>query len=234
MVNTTDLDWLKQRYATLKLTATGGVSGPVKFSATYNRQQNVFQILYPGDEDVTRGLLLAGSFDISIEERAKDEDSASRLPALRIAGMTKNADRHISPDDSACLCSPFAEKDFYTPEFAFRAYFEQLVIPFLYGQLYYEREEDWPWDDYSHGNLGVLEAYSPATNRADVEECLRQLRRDAGTWPRVRAVVTQHRAISDSTPCICKWRHRMGRCHPGALRGLQQLRLDLRSMHVKA
>lgn len=183
MVNATDLDWLKERYPTLKATATGGVSGPVKFSATYNRQQNVFQILYPGDEDVTGGLLLSRSFDISIEERDKDEDSASRLPALRIAGITKNADRHISPDDSACLCSPFAEKDFHTPEFAFRAYFEQLVIPFLYGQLYYEREADWPWDDYSHGNLGVLEAYSPATNRADVEECLRQLRRDSGTWP---------------------------------------------------
>jgi hypothetical protein len=234
MVNATDLDWLGERHPTLKLTASGGISGPVEFSATYNPQQNVFQILYPGDDDVTDGLLLTGTFDISIQERGKDEDSASRLPALRIAGLIKNADRHISPDDSACLCSPFAEEEFYTPTFVFRPYFEHLVIPFLYGQLYYEEEKSWPWYEYSHGNLGVLEAYSPATNRADVEECLRQLRRDARTWPRVRAVVTQHRAISDSTPCICKWRHRMAKCHPGTLRGLQQLRLDLRSMGVKA
>lgn len=234
MVNATDLDWLSESYPTLKLTATGGVSGPVEFSATYNRQQNMFQILYPGDEDVTDGLSLAGVFNISIEERGEDENSASRLPALRVAGITKNADRHISPDDSACLCSPFAEKEFYTPEFDFRAYFEQLVIPFLYGQMYYEKEKDWPWDDYSHGNLGILEAYNQAGNRAAVEECLRQLRRDTATWPRVRAVLRQRRAISGSTPCICKWHHRMARCHPGALRGLQQLRLDLRSMHVRA
>lgn len=234
MVNATDLDWLREKYPTLKLTATGGVSGQVGFSATYNRQQNVFQILYPGDDDVTGGLLLAGTFDVSIEERGKDENSASRLPALRIAVLTKNSDRHIGPDDSACLCSPFAERDFFTPEFVFKTYFEQLVIPFLYGQLYYEKERDWPWDDYSHGNLGVLEAYSPAAKRADVEECLRQLRRDTATWPRVRAALTQHRAISDSSPCICKWHYRMSKCHPEALRGLQQLRLDLRSMHVKA
>ena len=233
MVNATDIDWLSERHPNLKLTATGGVSGLVNFSATYNRQQDVFQILYPGDEDVVGGFALAGIFNISIEERSPDQDSASRLPALGIVGVTKNADRHISPDNSACLCSPFAEKDFYTPAFAFRPYFEQLVIPFLYSQLHYEREKDWPWADYSHGNLGVLEAYNPAANRKDVEECLRQLRRDTATWPRIRAVLTQHGAISDSTPCICKWRHRMAKCHQGTLRGLQQLRLDLRAMHVK-
>ena len=234
MVNEADLDWLNERYPALKPTATGGVAGSAGFSATYNQRRNVFQILYPGDEDVTGGLLLRGAFDVSIEERGNDEDSPSRLPALHIAGITKNANRHISPDGSACLCSPFAEKDFYAPEFVFRTYFEQLVIPFLYGQMFYEREKGWPWEDYSHGNLGVLEAYKPASNRADVEECLRQLRRDGGTWARVRAVLKQHRVISDSTPCICKWRHRMAKCHPDALRGLQQLRLDLRSMHVKA
>ena len=233
MVNATDIEWLRERYPALKLAATGGVSGAVEFSATYNRQQNVFQILYPGDEDITGGLPLAGAFNISIEERGKDQDSPSRLPALRIAGITKNANRHISPDDSACLCSPFAEKDFDTPKFLFRAYFERLVIPFLYGQMYYEKEKHWPWDDYSHGNLGILEAYDTASNRGAVQECLQQLRRDTATWPQVRALLRQHRAISDSAPCICKWHHRMTKCHPRALRGIQQLRLDLRSMHVR-
>jgi hypothetical protein len=233
LVSASDLDWLGDRYPTLKLTATGGVAGPVDFSATYNRQQNMFQILYLGDEDIVGGLPLAGTFNISIEERQKDQDSPSRLPALRITGIIKNAHRHVSLDNSACLCSPFAERDFYTPYFAFRSYFEQLIIPFLYGQSYYQTEKGWPWDDYSHGTLGVLEAYKQAGDRADAEECLLQLRRDTVTWPRVRAVLTQHRAISDSTPCICKWHHRMARCHLSALRGLQQLRLDLRSMHVR-
>ncbi len=234
MVSANDMEWLGTRYPTLIPTTSGGVSGSVEFSATYNRQKDVFQVLYRGDEDVTGGLLLTGTFDISIEERNKEQNSASRLPALRITGFTQNADRHISPDDSACLCSPFVEKDFYVPNFEFRAYFEQLIIPFLYGQLYYEKNNKWPWDHYSHGTIGILEAYNPASNRSDVEECLKQLRRDPATWARIRAILRQHNVASDSTPCICKLHHRMGHCHSRALRGLQQLRHDLRSMDIQS
>ena len=64
MVNASDIEWLSARHPTLKQTTTGGVSGPVEFSATYNPQKDMFQILYPGDDDVTGGLLLTGTFDI--------------------------------------------------------------------------------------------------------------------------------------------------------------------------
>lgn len=231
MLSAIDLDWLGAAYPGMGPTESGGVSGVVNLSATYHRERNLFQILYPGGEDVIGGLQLAGTFNISIEQRM--HDSSSRLPALRIEGLTSNANRHISRDGTACLCSPFVEKEFLEPSFAFRSYLEELVIPFLFGQLYYERENDWPWDQYSHGDLGILESYEPATSRVDVEECLSQLRRENLMWTRVRRILRQRGAVSDSTPCVCKLRHRMAGCHPRALRGLRQLRQDLRAMNIQ-
>ncbi len=231
MLSIGDQDWLGAAYPGLRLTATGGVSGALQLSATYHRERDEFQILYPGADDVVRGLRLDGTFDISVEERMAD--SLSRLPALKIEGISSNASRHISQDGTACLCSPFVEKEFLEPKFSFRTYLEELIVPFLYGQLYYERESDWPWDHYSHGSLGILESYKSAKGRLDVDDCLNQLRRDSLTWLRIRVALRQHRGISHSTPCICKLHHRMGRCHPRALRGLQQLRQDLRTKNIR-
>jgi len=230
MLTDADLDWLKATNPGLRPTPTGGVSGTARIDATYDAEKNQFQILYREDSVVVGGIRLEGEFGISIENRLKD--SPSVLPALCIDGFGSNSDRHISPDGTACLCSPLIEGEFLEP-FAFRTFFEQLIVPFLYGQLYYELHHQWPWSDYSHANLGILESYQPAISRADVTLCLAVLKRDSGSWYRVRAALTQHGTISDSVPCICRLRHRMARCHPRALRGLQQLRSDIREFGVR-
>jgi hypothetical protein len=231
MLSEDDTDWLTARYPDLRPTVTGGISGVVAIAATYKSEQNDFLILHPGVEDVLQGIRLDIRFEISIE--ARTSDSASRLPALRIQGIPIEAGRHISPDGTACLSSPFAETAYLEPVFSFQRYFEDLCIPFLYGQHYFDQKGTWPWDEYSHGSLGILEAYQPAKSPSDVQECLLQLRRDRSSWSRVSAVLKQRGAVSDSIPCICKRHHRMGRCHPRALRGLQQFRRDLRALHMR-
>ncbi len=175
--------------------------------------------------DQIGAVALFGAFQVRIEERP--DKSISRLPALYVQGVDPSSDRHFSQrDKSACLCSPFDEDEFLQPEFQFPAFLEQLVIPFLYGQLYYSSRGHWPWTGYAHGATGILEAYSKISDQNRVEECLRQLAQDA-SWPRIRAALRQKPYLKGHTPCFCTKMDQIRRCHPGALEGALRLQKDL-------
>ena len=184
MLNESDEAWLRSAYPTL-VRAGDAVTGTIDFRASYNRDTNRFLILSDQLPDQAGGIALSGSFQIRIEERV--EDSTSQLPAVYVQGVDPIPDRHVNPaDTSACLCSPLEEREFLQPEFQFKVFLEQLVIPFLYGQLSYSSEGSWPWPEYAHGATGILESYSKLPDRNRVEQCLRQLVRDA-SWPRIRS-----------------------------------------------
>jgi hypothetical protein len=175
--------------------------------------------------DEIGAVTLSGAFEVRIEERT--DKSISRLPALYVQGVDPSSDRHFSQrDKSACLCSPFDEDEFLQPEFRFAAFLEQLVIPFLYGQLYYSSRSRWPWTEYAHGATGILEAYSKISDQQRAEECLRQLAQDA-SWPRIRVALRQKPYLKGHTPCFCTKMDQIRRCHPGALEGALRLQKDL-------
>ena len=99
------------------------------------------------------GLVLSGIFDVRIA--GPIDQAAQKLPLLYVENVDASADRHFNQTDSAaCLCSPLEANDFLNPQFDFRRYLDQLVIPFLYGQLFFDRHGYWPWHDYAHGGLG--------------------------------------------------------------------------------
>ena len=127
--------WLRSVYPCLAPTATG-VAGVLKFRATYNSQERRFLILGDDVTDTVGGLALSGEFRIRIEERS--DKTISALPALYVDDVDCTADRHFGQKDkSACLCSPLEEDEFLQPEFRFKDFLERLVIPFLYGQIFY-------------------------------------------------------------------------------------------------
>jgi len=230
MLNETDEAWLRSTYPAL-VSLGDAVTGTIDFRASYNRDTNRFLILDDQLPDQTAGIALSGSFQIRIENRR--EDSTSQLPALYVQGIDPIPDRHVNPaDTSACLCSPLEEREFLQPEFQFRAFLEQLVIPFLYGQLFYASEGRWPWAEYAHGATGILESYFKVPDRSRVEECLRQLLRDAN-WPRIRPALQQQPYIRGHTLCFCKKMDQIRRCHPAALQGARRLQQDLRTLGVQ-
>jgi hypothetical protein len=82
------------------------------------------------------GVKLNGSFKINVEERS--DKAFSDLPALYVENVDTSMDRHFSQrDKSGCLCSPLEENEFLFPTFRFQPFIEELIIPFLYGQLYF-------------------------------------------------------------------------------------------------
>jgi hypothetical protein len=229
MLRESDERWLHDVHPAL-VADGNGIAGTIRFRASYHRQANRFVILDDPAAAEPGGLILAGEFDVRIEER--DNKSDSRLPALYVTGLDLVPDRHFSQGDkSACLCSPLEEDEFLEPEFQFRLYVEQLVIPFLYGQMLYSSHGRWPWREYAHGGTGLLEAYASVSDDSRTEECLRKLERD-GNWARIKSALLQEPYMKGHTQCFCPAMDQIRRCHPAALSGALLLQRHLRARGI--
>ena len=149
MLQPGDEEWIREKHP--GLTVAGEIlSGSIQFRAGYDAKINQFFSIEEGATASTDAVILSGTFKVRIEPRA--DRSTSRLPSLYVHGIESAANRHFnSADKSACLCSPLEENEFLQPELQFRVFLEQLVIPFLYGQVYFSSYGSWPWAEYRQG-----------------------------------------------------------------------------------
>jgi hypothetical protein len=223
MVEENDRDWLRVRFP--RLTAESErVWGSLRVEATYNAETDRFLMLGTDVENTVGGIAL--SEDFAIEIRQRRDRTVSRLPALRVKDVALIPERHFNQTDkTACLCSPFEEYDFLIPKFQFRKYFEELLIPFLYGQLFYSKHAYWPWSEYAHGATGLLESYARIRDASKAKECLMKLESDVN-WPNIRTLLAQRTRIKGHARCFCLNNDFMRRCHPVALKGIRMLRND--------
>lgn len=201
------------------------ISGVVRFSAVYSATSNRFLIL---DDDAYSqdGARLAGAYRIKIEDRINTPDS--RLPALFIEGIDPTMNRHFNQSDrSACLCSPFEEDGFIQPTFDVEKYFYELVIPFLYGQKFFDGESRWPWSELSHGAMGILESYESVGTAENANECLGRILREKPLWNKAKVMLEMKHEIKGHYHCLCGKLDHFRRCHPQALAGLRRLRSDI-------
>jgi hypothetical protein len=229
MLKPGDEEWLSETQAGLAL-VDGTVRGTIEFEATYDAARNLFQVLDADLQAQTDGVTLAGRFTIRIEKRIVK--AFSSLPALFVEEIEPTSDRHFGADKSACLCSPLEEDEFLTPTFEVRPFIERLVIPFLYGQLFYSANQRWPWSEYAHFATGLLEAYGQHPDPTKIERLLQTLARHFDTWPLIRAALRRESYIKGHTPCFCPKKDQMRRCHPLALQGIQRLRADIGSSKI--
>lgn len=233
MLTEHDKKWLLENHPNLSYSEDEGISGTVTFKATYNKDINRFLILGNNIENTVGGLELGGAFSINIKETT--DKNLSELPSLYIEGVNPIANRHINetPDNHrACLCSPFVEDQYLTPTFNFKRYFEELVVPFLYGQLFYDQEKRWPWEDLSHGSIGLLESYIKINDSTKAKECLEKLPRDIKNWRDIKLLLVQRTPIKGRTLCFCKNGTKIRNCHIDAWKGVERLRQDVRTQSL--
>lgn len=229
MLSGGDWLWLAREHPGLSIDAGGRVIGEVAFTATYNKNSGRFRRIAFGIKDDVGGISLTGSFRIVVAPPSVGHHS--RLPTLTVEGVERLADRHFNQSDgSACLCNVLEEDEFLT--LGFEEYFERLVVPFLYGQLYFSQEGRWPWFDYAHGSLGTIESFSTNPTFAKAEECLRRISGDKKLWKSIRRMLLQKAEIGGHQLCPCSGKKHLRRCHPIALKGLRLLRSVVRSHQI--
>jgi len=229
MLKLEDEVWLSKAYPGLVPTDTS-VAGQIMFEAAYDAQRHLFTILDENTSDDISGLVLAGAFGIRIEERTVK--AFSSLPALFVQDIEPTENRHFGGDKTACLCSSLEEDEFLTPDFQFRGFLERLVIPFLYGQLFFSAEGRWPWSEYAHYATGLLESYGKFPDPSKAEELIQKIMKYDLSWPAVRSALRQKGYIKGHMACFCSKKDQIRRCHPNALRGIQHLQRDIKARKI--
>jgi hypothetical protein len=228
MLTESDKIWLSKNYPSLSCSESDEISGIAKFSATYNEQTGLFLVLNNHTENTVGGLRIDVSFAINIKET--NNKSISKLPALYIDGIEGIPDRHFHQtvnDRRACLCSPFIEDQFLVPNFKFKKYFEELVLPFLYGQAFYTINKRWPWQEWSHGLVGLLESYITEDDSTKAKGCV-DILRGQNDWLQIKTAILQKTPIKGHIYCFCKSGNRIRNCHIDAWKGAEQLRQDIK------
>jgi len=229
MLTDQDKEWLRQKYPDLRVNHKE-VSGVINFRATYNKESGQFYILENNIIDTFGDLDLAGSFNINIKERT--DRSIFKLPAVNIKTVDNIAERHLDKvDKSACLCSPLEEDYYLLPSFNFQKFIKRLVIPFLYGQLYYDYQDNhrWPWPELTHGSTGLLESYYKKGDSSKIACFLKLLKLDSRTWPLIESTLKQKKNIGGHTLCFCGKEKKIKYCHPDALSGVRKLKEDIKN-----
>ena len=224
--------WLLQKYPGLVVdTNDKQLSGEVEFTGTYNEQSGRFLQIEKDTNDGVGGLRLSGQFKITIKTRADFRDS--KLPALFLEGFNHIPGRHFNQSDfSGCICNPLEEDEFLEPRFEFQRYFKELVAPFLYGQLFFTQEDRWPWFEYAHGGLGLLEAFSKNPTLEKAEECIKKKSRELYLWSQIKPLLLQKSNIKGHTLCPCSKHDQIRRCHPLALTGLRLLKEQIKKNNI--
>lgn len=222
MLKNIDKGWLDYNHPSLSI-ESWGLSGKVSIKATYNKQTNQFLILGNNDIDTINGLCLVGEFELELKNRSTP--GYSNLPALTIKGIKNYPNRHINPDGTACLCSPLEEGRYLSG--TFEDFFDKLVIPFLYGQLYFSEYNRWPWREFSHGIAGILESYYIANDPMKAQDCIDKLR-ISEYWQRLEVVLNKKGKIKGHTACFCPKGGKLKCCHYKAWLGVRKLKRDIK------
>lgn len=226
-----DKIWIKENYPKLNVTDLEA-SGEIDIFATYNLQDDIFLDVTKTPIDHVGGVRLSGTLTLTIIERIPSERIFSNLPKVVIKNISADPERHINLNDSsACLCSPLEENVYLFPAFQTERFFKELLIPFLYGQIFFSSFKYWPWTDYGHGVVGILESYNHLLEPRSAKDCMDKLYKykniDEPSWNEIRKLLVQKNRIKGHSICICKNKNRIRICHPKVWCGLQKLQMDI-------
>lgn len=232
VISSEDERWLAENYPSLVF-QDNTIVGKLSFSATYNEKTNQFFIRRNGEVDVWDGIALSCEYQIRIVSR--DKITYSTLPALYVDEIEIVDSRHFGFDHSACLCSPLQEKEFGFPALNFPKFFEELVLPFLYGQSFYSAYHRWPWREYAHGATGLLESFTDEdtiVDQAMIQDFLAILAIDQRAWPNIKDALRRDQ-IKGHLPCFCPRHDQIRRCHPKALEGIRRLQQHVNEHSIR-
>jgi|AntAceMinimDraft_17_1070374.scaffolds.fasta_scaffold08082_4 hypothetical protein len=212
------------------------LKGSVNFRACYNDSEEIF-IINPSEKMLIPDSYIDDKYDIEIEIL---RGFPKLFPLVREVGgriqqiaekhsLKDVIDLHINKnqDNAICLCPKPAEKLKYPDKIDLVHFMNNLVVPFLYGLSYYDKFGSWPWNEYSHGDLGIFEFYRENKEKNDLslaKRCYECLKEKNG---QNKKYITNKNMIKGHRPCICGSKEKFRKCHKIALEGIWALRTIL-------
>jgi hypothetical protein len=229
-----DRRWIGINYPSLLINEGGSqglvIKGILRFHAYYDKAKDGY-IFNPSGIIVDEKYDIADSYEISITSPSLGEDlpvvteTNGRILSLARARNLQFRDLHIYANGVCCLYPKPFDKIKYPKGINMLDFICDLVIPFFYSQSYFERYGYWHVKPYSHGDLGILEYYAELISKGYSVIDVVGMFFDSleGT---TQKQITEPAIISRQWACLYCKGTKFRKCHPSAMKGLKQLKVD--------
>ncbi len=213
-----EIDAVQTKFPKLKLEQQGVWKGIIDICAEYQGCQinDAFEVLIIAPDTYPSQL------PFMIEGGGRTQAIAKKYKITDLRRLHCNP----SQQNTACLCIRQEEKEKFPLNSNLIVFIENLVVPYLYGLSYFEKFGKWPWGEYSHGGLGVLEYHAEdptELTEQNIKEITKLLRADEN-W---KEYSKQLRKLSSEKFCICGSRKPFRKCHKKAWQGINRLHSDI-------
>lgn len=243
-ITSDEINWLQRTYP--KLTYQKGspsvIKGTLELKMVYLGDR---YIINPSNsEELEHPQYLKDSYQIEI---IFQKMPASMLPGVKeTGGRIKKAkdkykkrflaDVHMYESEHLCL-SARAEEDEKLPNgFMLEDFFNIFLIPFFYGQSYFEKTGTWIWGERSHGCLGIFESYfefrDPTYRTEFLKKYITDLQASSDLVLYAKALSGKRR-IKGHWLCFCGSQKKFRKCHNLAFKGMWNLKEDLKRSKLK-
>ncbi|MFC3801539.1 hypothetical protein [Cohnella sp. GCM10012308] len=144
------------------------------------------------------GLEVKESFLIEIEVLTTYPHS---LPNVRELGGRISKEFHKFVNDTLCLGTPLAMKITFSKNPTLLGFIKELIVPYLYSYVNYERNGELPYGELSHNGKGLLEYYMDLFQVSSVDKTMQMLY--ALSFDKIRGHL----------PCPCGSNLKIRNCH---------------------
>lgn len=134
---------------------------------------------------------------------------------------------------AACVCVKQEEKFRFPSGSTITDFIEKLVVPYLFGLCTFEKTGKWPWGEYSHGCIGLLEYYAAHADQASKDDILwiaEDFKLD-NNWKEYERQIHKPRG---NRKCLCGSGKSIQECHALAWEGIKRLNVRLLELGLYA
>ncbi len=233
-----DEEWLKARFPDLSIYFVDGlldIQGNLVIDMFYDETSSEDKYIIFPDKVLQPSIkYIKDIYEVRIifrEDRFIPSvyETAGRIRLFAQRNDIKLYDLHVNDSDDLCLCPKSLERIKLGDSYTIQDFFTILLIPFFYAQSFYEKNNRWPWHDYSHGDMGLLEAYADCSINSDSEVLCRETY--IALKPNIQSVITSEDSITRQSMCLCNSRDKFRNCHRRAWAGIKKLKKDYFEQH---
>jgi hypothetical protein len=124
------------------------------------------------------------------------------FPQVRDEGHRIDPKYHRLDDGSFCLGSPVRLRLQFARSPDLLTFFNELVIPFLYGYSYHEKYGRPAFGELDHGDQGLVDDFKSLFGLSSAVGCATML-----------GLIGMKKRVANKRPCPCGRGRRLGRCH---------------------
>ncbi len=203
------------------------IIGGLHVEAIFDKEKNSYKL---GRYTATNeDLYFNKDFSIQIESSSsmglpKVQELSGELERISSSLGKSKFDMHRNPDDSICLAGTFDAYLFLESNKTIVDFIQELIIPFFYDQLYFEKFSEWPRGEYQHGLLGQIENFGKIsqTHQNSFAPWLIGAIKTQKNMKVVEAL-TRKKGVKGTIPCLCGSGKIIRKCHNDLFKGLWAL-----------